>query len=645
MQFKHPELLYALLLLIIPILVHLFQLRKFKEQAFTNVKFLKRVKLQTRKSSQLKKWLILLSRLCALAAIILAFAQPFLPSTTSALQEKENLIYLDNSFSMQQKNTQGELLKQNVQELLKNLPKNKEFTLFTNNKTYKNTTLTAIKNQLLQIEYSKEELSFSEVYLKAQQHFSKKSNTQKNLIAVSDFQQKNITDFPEIDSDYQVNLIPTQAEENLNISIDSVYIIEQNLDKIELSVVLKANKKNEQTFPVSLINTATKKLLAKSSVAFSENKETEVIFSLPQEEFVDAKITVEDDNLYYDNTFFFSLEKPKKITVAAIAEGDNNFISKIFKDQLKFNLQLFSEKNIDFSKVENADFILLSGLEKIPNGLGNILSKTQQNGSVIAIVPSENANISSYNNVLKSIGFGSFSSEISSDLKITGINFSHPLYKNVFNKRVNNFEYPSVKKSFQLQTTGNSVLNYSNSQAFLAEKNHVYVFSASLNSENSNFKNSPLIAPTFYNIAQQSLQLPQLYFSMGQTNTFDVPVELGNDQVLHISNKTQDFIPRQQKFNSKVQITTNELPDKAGQFTIVNKTDSIQQISFNYNRNESDLNFADLSTIKNIELSNTISTYFSESRSANEINQLWKWFVIFALLFLAIEVLLLKFLK
>ena len=57
MQFKHPELLYALLLLLIPIIVHLFQLRKFKTEAFTNVAYLKKVTLQTRKSAQIKKWL------------------------------------------------------------------------------------------------------------------------------------------------------------------------------------------------------------------------------------------------------------------------------------------------------------------------------------------------------------------------------------------------------------------------------------------------------------------------------------------------------------------------------------------------------------------------------------------------------------
>ena len=77
MQFKYPELLYALFLLVIPIIVHLFQLRKFQKEEFTNVKFLQRVILQTRKSSQLKKWLTLLSRLLLMACLITAFAQPF----------------------------------------------------------------------------------------------------------------------------------------------------------------------------------------------------------------------------------------------------------------------------------------------------------------------------------------------------------------------------------------------------------------------------------------------------------------------------------------------------------------------------------------------------------------------------------------
>ena len=121
MQFKYPELLYALFLLLIPIFIHLFQLRRFQKVDFTNVAFLKKVTLQTRKSSQLKKWLTLLMRMLALASIIIAFAQPFTASKSALNTQKETIIYIDNSFSMQAKGPQGPLLQRAAQDLFEQI--------------------------------------------------------------------------------------------------------------------------------------------------------------------------------------------------------------------------------------------------------------------------------------------------------------------------------------------------------------------------------------------------------------------------------------------------------------------------------------------------------------------------------------------
>ena len=70
MHFKNPEVLYFLALLIIPILVHLFQLQKFVKVPFTNVAFLQKLVQQTRKSSRIKKWLILATRILLFIAIL-----------------------------------------------------------------------------------------------------------------------------------------------------------------------------------------------------------------------------------------------------------------------------------------------------------------------------------------------------------------------------------------------------------------------------------------------------------------------------------------------------------------------------------------------------------------------------------------------
>ncbi|RLD23518.1 MAG: hypothetical protein DRI70_09280, partial [Bacteroidetes bacterium] len=175
MQFKYPELLWALFLLLIPIFIHLFQLRRFKKTPFTNVKLLQKVVSESRRSNSLKKWLLLATRLLLFTALIIAFAQPFFAKEI-ALQDKETVIYLDDSFSMQAKADQRTLLSNAVQELIKSVPANNIFSLFTNTKEYKNVNLKDIQNDLLTIEATPKQLDLEEIYLKASSLFSKAEN-------------------------------------------------------------------------------------------------------------------------------------------------------------------------------------------------------------------------------------------------------------------------------------------------------------------------------------------------------------------------------------------------------------------------------------------------------------------------------------
>ena len=165
MQFKNPEILFALLLLIIPIIIHLFQLQRFIKAPFTNVQFLKRIELQTRKSSQLKKWLILLTRSLAFTTIIFAFSQPYF-SNFEKNQEHNTIIYLDNSLSMQIKGKRGELLKVAIQEIINNIQQNTTYSFITNDHVFKNIDSKQLKDELIKTEYSSRKLNLNTVLLK-----------------------------------------------------------------------------------------------------------------------------------------------------------------------------------------------------------------------------------------------------------------------------------------------------------------------------------------------------------------------------------------------------------------------------------------------------------------------------------------------
>ena len=101
MHFIYPQLLWALGLLVIPIIIHLFYFRRFKKVYFSNIRFLQEIKQETSSRNKIKNLLILLMRLLAIACLIFAFAQPFIASNSKAKSGTKGVsIYVDNSFSM-----------------------------------------------------------------------------------------------------------------------------------------------------------------------------------------------------------------------------------------------------------------------------------------------------------------------------------------------------------------------------------------------------------------------------------------------------------------------------------------------------------------------------------------------------------------
>jgi len=647
MQFKNPELLYALFALLIPLLVHLFQLRKFKKVAFTNVAFLKKVKLQTRKSNTIKKWLLLATRMLALAALILAFAQPYSTASNSATKEKETVIYLDNSFSMQAKGKNGELLKQSIQDLITKIPEDQNFTLFTNTETFTNITTKDSRNDLLNIAYAANQLLPTAINLKAQKAFSADESTVKRFVYISDFQTQKDQVFKPVDR-LETFAIQAQPERTNNIYIDSMYANKNAANTIELAVIVKSNSIQAETIPVSVFN--GEELIAKATADLSETTAATLLFDVPATGNIRGKIALQDPLVRFDNTLFFSLNTTTAIKVLAINEANSAYLRKIFTAP-EFNLTGVDAKSLNYSLIPEQNIVILNELTVINPALVNALEAFQKNGGSVVIIPSLNPDVSSYalaSKTLMGIDVVRFRESVSKTPQlITSISYDHPLYVNVFDRRIDNFQYPSISSTLELKG-GNSVLKMADGSSFLVERGGSYMFAGALNTQNSNFKNAPLIVPTFYNMGRQSLAIPPLYFNINSEVSFDVPANVADDAVVQlqsVANNAISFITLQQQFKAKVRVTTLDQPENAGNYTVTYKDEALQEVSYNYNRNESILRYQTLESDANLTYYNTVEALFDDLQSLDEVKSLWKWFIIFALLFLCIEVLILKFIK
>ena len=242
-----------------------------------------------------------------------------------------------------------------------------------------------------------------------------------------------------------------------------------------------------------------------------------------------------------------------------------------------------------------------------------------------------------------------FQSLESNEKLITKINFNHPLFAGVFENKTNNFQYPKTKKEFTISSTSPAVLNFEDQSPFLIGLRNavssVYVFSAPINTSNSNFQQSPLIVPVFYKMALSKLNNGINANTIGNNDSYIVSVLLSKDEILTVKNSEEQFIPVQQLLNNKVQLFFNDYPEKAGNYTIYDSKKPIENISFNYPRTESNLDQVNESILSDYKTSDSISTIFDTLQTSRSDNQIWKWFIIFALLFLALEMAIIKFVK
>lgn len=642
MQFKHPEILYFLFLLAIPILVHLFQLRRFQKQDFTNVRFLKELSMQTRKSSKIKKWLLLCTRLLLLACLIIAFAQPFFKAEDSGNTGNEMIILLDNSFSMQAKGSRGELLKRAVQDLLENTPEDQQFSLITPTNAYWDTDIKSIQKELQNLEYSDVPYKPDFLLTKAQ---AKKPNTGKDVVLITDAVNLNSADVTKFATGSPVYAIVPEAENTNNIAIDSVYITQALENFYEITVDMKAYGTYNDDVPVAVYN--NKDLIAKTLVKF-DAKEKSSTFTIPKKDF-HGYVSVNDNSLQYDNMYYFSISKPQKSNVTAIGEAaKNEFLSRIYTDD-EFVFTNTTLSTLDYNSLEKQDAIIINELQEIPQSLITTLKDFYAKGGSVIIIPAANGSLQNLNILLSNFGSLSYRAMTKSEKLITKIAFSHPLYQTVFEKNVDNFQYPKVNAAFSLAGNALPVLSYSDQSPFLASVTNrlgnAYVFTAPVNKTNSNFQNSPLIVPTFNNMALNAAKTGISALTIGQNQSQLLDALLSKDEVLTVKGTDTEFIPMQQVLNNKVKLSFGNYPETAGNFSIFKGDDNLKNISFNHARTESNLSNLNKNVLDSFTSASSVATVYNDITSSRTASQLWKWFIIGTLIFLLLELFIQKFVK
>lgn len=681
MYFANPIALWFLLSLAVPIIIHLFNFRRFKRVYFSNVAMLKEIKIDTQSTNRLKHLLVLLARMLAIFFIVFAFAQPYfkgnskLNKGTSAVS-----IFLDNSFSMNAENKNGNLLdaaKKAAKEIALAYKPSDKFQLLTNDFEGRHQRFYSrdeFLNLLDNVQSSAESKNINQILKRQQDALKEETVNEKKIYLIADFQKSLYkTSKARVDSAISMVIVPLVANETTNIYIDSIWFENPNHalnaeEKINLR--LKASGNDRQTFenlPIKLYINNEQKALASFTIENNNSTLVQLSFTNRRVGEQQCRIELQDFPINFDNNFYFNYQVHEKVNTLCINDGsENNYLTSLFENDAFCNIQQSNLSSINIAEFKKYDFIILNAARTLSSGFNQEIEKFMSNGGTILLVPNATIDLNTYNQLLDACNAGGFTGLDTVRTKVERINLQHSIYKDVFEAeklKRSNLDLPLVFKHYGHKriTTSRSetMLQLQNGDDFLFSVNkgagRLFVTTSPLEPSYSNFVKHALFVPSIYKAAVTSLHQSDLYHTIGNTHVIQIKkANTASEAVYHLKNETNKFdvIPAIQTIDGNLGITLHNQLKESGNYLLKNESEICDVLSFNYNQLESEFSFYSASEMKDVLEDAGIENFTvfankgkSLTQSVKEENtgiSLWKSCVWLALAFLLAEAMLLS---
>lgn len=621
MSFLYPLFLVAGLSLAIPVLIHLFNLRKYKTVLFPNTRFLRNIQLNSQKQSQVRYKLLLTARLLFLAALILAFAQPFFSSNVAKQGHKLQIIYLDNSYSMSAKKGACSMLdiaKEAARKQVQHATPGTKFILLTNDKPtgYRPEAAEKVYSAINATEVSASAKTVDQVLSIAQSMLASGQEGASNgadLYYYSDFQQSAFPGKPDKALTRNITFygLPVQSPEAADIYIDTAYLTTPVLQTgksnfIIIHTRLEGDAPKENPVLNLSINGQVK---SAASLNFGDKKESfdTLSFQVSNASWQKIELTVNDAGMRFDDTFRITARSSPDLSVLVLNEGQPNaYIQAAFRAYNGFRL---NQTDIAAGPKDWKDYnlVILNGITRIDEALGKNINDALQKGQSICIFPGRTANFEAINEGLKQAG----------DLRITGVDTSaqtagsiqqgSALVKDLFEQIPDNVQLPVANWHYiiasGLSANRQSVLSFRNGDPLLARytpsAGQLYICATAADLQSGNFPGSYFFTPFLYEMAMQSGSSSVYAVTAGtQQPVYLTLAGAAGRNTVHIYGNGSDIIPPQRPDGAGIDVFAGQAVQQPGFYALGSPGTDTTLVAMNQNKLESILDMRDIPALE-----------------------------------------------
>ncbi len=673
MQFVNPGFLWAMLAVSIPILIHLFNFRRFKRVMFTNISLLKNIQIETKNRQRVKNLLILIARCLAIIFLVMAFAQPFIPASNQNTDNRRRAVsvYIDNSYSMNATGSSGDLLqtaKNRARELVKSMRETDRFQILSNDFTGKGQHLLGKDEALLAIDEVK--LSPISRYMSAvmerqKEALTRASGMRKMAVLISDF-QRSTSDISALkpDSNIQTLMVPLKANETQNVAIDSCWFetpfIQLNGANKLMVAIKNYGEQNIENGSISLKLNGKQKAVSGFNCGKHASATAVLSFTLDQAGWQSGELAIVDNPITFDDKFYIAFESAKSYHILCVnGATESLFINNVYATEPICSLTNLPEGRIDYQLLSKSDLVILNGCNDMSSGTIDELNKYLNKGGDMMVFPSTKG-VDKLNNLLS--GYQLKYAEKPSDIRteVDQLNEKSNLFDGVYEKKSQQDELPLVKKFYTIEAGNSSgfepVMKLKNGGWFAiqakAGKGKIIMLASPLLPDWCGLAQSPYFIPMMLKAAFISKPVGNLFNRIGGNGLVPLGVEvLKTEKGVKLSKDKLELVPELLNRNGETFLYTADMMKEAGNY-ILAAGNTNPAIAYNYNNLESDMSCFETVDIEK-QISNTgIKLIGNSDQKLNDGlsqlalgTQLWKTFVWLALLMVLLEIALIKFLK
>jgi hypothetical protein len=694
MNFLYPSFLFGLMAVSVPIAIHLFNFRRTRRVFFTNVALLRTVQTETKSFRRLKHWLILACRCLFLACLVLAFAQPFIPSKNKLGLSRQGVtsLYVDNSFSMQnERNTKRylDIATGKLDELLTLFRNATSLQLLTNDFSAAEQqagTAESVRDRVTSIRFAHTPRTLETVYRRQRNLLSSLNPGGRNqLFWFSDFQKSTVGDLSrlKIDTTDRLFIVPLDAQATKNVYVDSVWLSTPFIREMQnnsLNVKLNnAGRENVKNLPVRLYLDDAQTSTASATLPPGGSATISLNFNVTAKGYHRGRIVFEDYPITFDNQYFFVIEASPAVRVlhlyeqqAGPANQPASYVDAVYSDDSLFVRRSFNVQNFDVGQLKETDFVVLEGVASISGTLRTELERFVRQGGSLAIIPPINPNAASYGPFLSALGISGITTASPTDrptaLPVADPDRRNPFFRDVFQQsyQAEPLNMPTAAPVWRWNA-GVRLLNLRDGNPLLTQSRvgaggTIYLLASPLTSTYGNLAEHALFVPVMYKMAALSVRAQRTAYSFDE-NIVTIPVTNPSERsVYKLKRDKLEIIPVQRVVGNQLLLEmpkSNELAAgqevEAGYYELQNSEGKTERLlAFNHGNQESAMDFYSADELRrafanqpNVEVFDSIQDgdFVQVLEQENLGKSLWKYFLLAALAFLLVEVGLVRFMK